>query len=146
MQYTIHDQHRRSMRQHSWSHQMQHCETTWNMATIWTTILSAYSSKISPCKQASPLTPSHRLRQATEYNLAATTAPSQAPAVTTFYMNQKIGTTVTWAPIVYTQVFADVPDQLPSPGVGSIGLGNLVKQEKRDAAPPSAGIAGRIPR
>lgn len=87
-----------------------------------------------------------RLRQATDSNLATTTAPSQAPAVTTFYMNQQVGTTVTWAAIVYTQTFADVPEQWASPGVGSIGLGNLVKQEKREAAPTPAGIAGMIPR
>ncbi|KAK4632264.1 hypothetical protein CLAFUW4_03264 [Fulvia fulva] len=85
------------------------------------------------------------LRQATDYNLAATTAPTQAGAVTTLYMNQQVGTTVTYAAIVYTQLFSKVPDQLPLPGVGSIGLGNLVKQEKREAAPtPAPGIAGRI--
>ncbi|EME48075.1 hypothetical protein DOTSEDRAFT_42350 [Dothistroma septosporum NZE10] len=66
-------------------------------------------------------------------------------------MNQQIGSTVTWAAIVYTQLFSAVPDQLPSPGVGSIGLGNLVTQEKREAeAAPAqdaaAGIAGRVPR
>lgn len=88
----------------------------------------------------------YSLRQATDYNQKATQAATQAAAVTTFYMNKAVGATVTYAAIVYTQTFADVPDQLPSPIAGKIGLGDLVKQGKgkgkRDAQP--AGIAGRI--
>lgn len=92
------------------------------------------------------------LRQVTVYNQQATQAATQAPAVTTFMMNKQIGATVTYAAIVYTQTFADVPDQLPSPIPGTIGLGNLVKQggdgakNKKREAQPTAGIAGRIGR
>lgn len=93
------------------------------------------------------LTPPYSLRQATDYLQQATQAATQAGAVTTFFMNKAVGATVTYAPWVYTQTFADVPDQLPSPIAGNIGLGNLVKQGngKRDAQ-PTAGIAGRIGR
>lgn len=61
-------------------------------------------------------------------------------------MNKQVGATVAYAAFVYTQTFAAVPDQLPSPRSGSIGYGTLVKQDrKRDAAPtPAPGIAGRI--
>ena len=74
-------------------------------------------------------------------------APTQAGAVTTYYMQKSIGNTVTYAPFIYTQTFADVPDQWPSPIAGTIGLGDLVKQGngKREAQ-PTAGIAGRIGR
>ncbi|WPH01925.1 Hypothetical protein R9X50_00477900 [Acrodontium crateriforme] len=50
----------------------------------------------------------------------------------------------TWTPDIYTQTFAAVPDQLPGPGVGSIGLGTLTKHSKRDATPEETGIAGRL--
>lgn len=87
------------------------------------------------------------LRQATDYIQGATQAATQAGVVTTFMMNKAVGATVTYAAWVYTQTFADVPDQLPSPIAGKIGLGDLVKQGngKRDAQ-PTAGIAGRIGR
>ncbi|KAF2165049.1 hypothetical protein M409DRAFT_55951 [Zasmidium cellare ATCC 36951] len=77
------------------------------------------------------------LRQATDINQGATQAATQAPAVTTFMMNKAVGATVTYAAWVYTQTFAEVPDQLPTPIAGKIGLGNLVKQGngKRDAQP-----------
>lgn len=70
----------------------------------------------------------------------ATPALAQAPAVTTYWINSQINpTSATYVPVVYTQTFASVYDQLPAPGVGQIGLGTL-QQEKRDAAPtPAAG-------
>lgn len=68
---------------------------------------------------------------------------TQAPAVTTW------ATPPLFKSQVYTVTFAAVPDQWPSPGVGSIGLGTL--QQKRDVTPAAAavapqdtGIAGRV--
>ncbi|CAK3797808.1 Hypothetical predicted protein [Lecanosticta acicola] len=80
------------------------------------------------------------LRQDKDLNSAATQAATQQPAVTTFYMEASVGATVTYAAFVYTQTFAAVPDQWPSPSSGSIGLGTLVKQGngKRDAHPTPA--------
>lgn len=70
----------------------------------------------------------------------ATPALVQAPAVTTYWINSQINpTSASYVPVVFTQTFASVHDQLPAPGVGQIGLGTL-QQEKRDAAPtPAAG-------
>jgi hypothetical protein len=45
---------------------------------------------------------------------------------------------VTYIEVIYTQTFAAVIDQYPSPGIGQIGLGTLQK-EKREAAPTAAG-------
>ena len=76
-------------------------------------------------------------------------AATQFPTITTDWRPTilKNGATTYWADI-YTQTFAKVPDQLPSPGVGSIGYGTLKrKNEKRAEATPTGsvatGIAGR---
>ncbi|CZT18948.1 uncharacterized protein RCC_04793 [Ramularia collo-cygni] len=84
-------------------------------------------------------------RQAKDIVLDATAAPTQAPAVTTIYMQVSVGTTVTYAPIVVTQTFAKVPDQWPSPASGAIGYGTLTQNHRREAEPSdAAGIADRI--
>ncbi|KAK4988229.1 hypothetical protein LTR50_004055 [Elasticomyces elasticus] len=54
-------------------------------------------------------------------------APSQYPTVTTAWIETVLpgGKITTWVQVVYTQTFAAVPDQLPSPASGNVGLGTL---------------------
>lgn len=91
----------------------------------------------------------HRHRQATAINNGATAAGDQYPSVTTQWLNTVLhGGVTTWMPFVYIQTFAPTPDPLPGPIAGSIGLGTLSKNGKRDTAPEptadaDAGIAGR---
>lgn len=67
------------------------------------------------------------------------TAVTQAPAVTTLWMQSQVNpSSVTYVEVIYTQSLAEVPDQYPSPGLGSIGYGTL-RKEKRDAAPTGTG-------
>ncbi|EME85749.1 uncharacterized protein MYCFIDRAFT_82518 [Pseudocercospora fijiensis CIRAD86] len=77
------------------------------------------------------------IRQNRVYNQDAVTATSEAPVVTTFWQASQVGTSVTYIQVIVTQTFAEVPDQWPSPGVGSIGYGTLVKtrKNKREAEP-----------
>lgn len=49
----------------------------------------------------------------------ATSVPTQMPSVTTY------GADRGWTAVVYTQTFAAVPDQWPSPKAGTIGLGTI---------------------
>lgn len=93
----------------------------------------------------SVLTLSPRLRQVQQDpNAAASPEPSQAPIATTNWVETSLaGGAVTYVPEAYTQLFSPVPDQWPSPGVGTIGYGTL-KQNKRDVEAVQTGIAGRI--
>ncbi|GIZ46948.1 hypothetical protein CKM354_001005100 [Cercospora kikuchii] len=61
-------------------------------------------------------------------------AISQAPSVTTIWMETTIGTSPTYVPVVFTQTFASVPDQWPAPKSGAIGYGTLHKDDKRAEA------------
>lgn len=95
-------------------------------------------------------TSTHRARQAAhDPNVGGVDVPTQFPTVTTDWRPTLVGGVKTWYPDIYTQTFAKVPDQLPSPGVGKIGLGNLTKKNGKRAAeatPTGAvatGIAGR---
>lgn len=67
---------------------------------------------------------------------------SQAPTITTQWVETMIGASTTWVEVIYTQLFSSVPDQWPSAKSGQIGYGTL-KQEKRDL-PLETGVAGRI--
>lgn len=87
---------------------------------------------------------------ATAINNAATLNALQYPSITTHWAQTTLADgQVTYAPVVYTQTFAAVPDQWASPIAGAIGYGTLSKS-KRDIAPePTSnthGIAGRIHR
>ncbi|OQO14443.1 hypothetical protein B0A48_01320 [Cryoendolithus antarcticus] len=86
-----------------------------------------------------------QLRQAAPVtNPQATPVAVQAPTVTTNWVRTEINGVVTYVQLAYTQTFAAVPDQWPSPGVGQIGLGTL--KSKRGIAPATAeetGLAGR---
>ena len=92
----------------------------------------------------------YRARQANDPNVGALDVPTQFPTITTDWRPTLLpnGATTWWADI-YTQTFAKVPEQLPSPGVGQIGLGNLSRKNGKRAAeatPTGAvatGIAGR---
>ena len=93
----------------------------------------------------------YRARQApNDPNVGALDVPTQFPTITTDWRPTLLpnGATTYWADI-YTQTFAKVPEQLPSPGVGQIGLGNLSRKNGKRAAeatPTGAvatGIAGR---
>jgi hypothetical protein len=97
--------------------------------------------------------PTHRARQAVpiDPNAAGVAAAVQFPTITTDWRPTVLpnGQTTYW-PDAYTQTFAKVPDQLPSPGAGSIGFGTLkAKNGKRAAAEATptgsvaTGIAGR---
>ncbi|KAK6431402.1 hypothetical protein LTR95_012435 [Oleoguttula sp. CCFEE 5521] len=67
-----------------------------------------------------------QLRQAAPVtNPQATPVAVQAPTVTTNWVRTEINGVVTYVQLAYTQTFAAVPDQWPSPGVGQIGLGTL---------------------
>ncbi|KAK6441698.1 hypothetical protein LTR95_002060 [Oleoguttula sp. CCFEE 5521] len=87
-----------------------------------------------------------QLRQAAPVtNPQATPVAVQAPTVTTNWVRTEINGVVTYVQLAYTQTFAAVPDQWPSPGVGQIGLGTL--KSKRGVAPATAeetGLAGRV--
>ena len=90
-----------------------------------------------PYLHSSSILISRRLRAVVAADV--TTAVTQAPAVTTLWMQSQVNpTSVTYVEVIYTQTFAKVPDQWPSPGSGTIGLGTLTK-EKRDAAPTGTG-------
>ncbi|CAK1362452.1 uncharacterized protein RHO25_004044 [Cercospora beticola] len=65
---------------------------------------------------------------------AAEPAISQAPSITTIWMETTIGTSPTYVPVVFTQTFASVPDQWPAPKSGAIGYGTLHKEDKRAEA------------
>jgi hypothetical protein len=57
------------------------------------------------------------------------------------------GTAVTYVPVVYTQTFAPVLDQYPTPAAGVIGYGDLRRKEERDADAAAAaptGLVGRM--
>ncbi|KAI5368019.1 Putative protein Kre1 [Septoria linicola] len=83
----------------------------------------------------------HKLEARAQVQPDATTAVTQAPAVTTLWMQSQIDSSVTYVEVVYTQTFASVVDQWPSPKSGEIGYGTLQK-DKRDAEPTP--IAGRF--
>jgi len=95
----------------------------------------------------------HRARQAGaahDPNVGGVTVPVQFPTITTDWRPTLLaGGATTWYADIYTQTFAKVPDQLPSPGVGQIGLGTLTRKNGKRAAeatPTGAvatGIAGR---
>lgn len=59
-----------------------------------------------------------------------TVAPgaTQAPTITTVMVNTVVGGVPKQVPVVYTQTFADVPSQGPSPLKGTIGLGTLTSK------------------
>ena len=86
-----------------------------------------------------------RIRQGAPVSVPdAALNPSQVPSITTIFAPVSTGGVVTWLPFIYTQTFPAVPDQWPSPGAGSIGLGS---HHKRDPVPVEAretGIAGRV--
>ena len=75
---------------------------------------------------------------------AALTGATGAGPVTTYVIASNVGKGVaTQLNIVYTQTFANVPDQWPSPKAGTIGMGTL---QKREVEARPTGIAGRIRR
>ncbi|KAF7186051.1 hypothetical protein HII31_12578, partial [Pseudocercospora fuligena] len=86
------------------------------------------------------------IRQNRVYNQDAVAATEEAPVVTTIWQASQVGTSATYIQYIVTQTFAEVPDQWPSAGVGSIGYGTLskTKKNKRDAA-PTAVVAGGTP-
>ena len=49
------------------------------------------------------------------------------PTTSTVYVDTVIGGTRTQVPIVFTQTFAKIPSQGPTPEPGTIGLGTLTK-------------------
>lgn len=61
--------------------------------------------------------------------LAKTGLPPATPMPTTstVYVDTVIGGTRTQVPIVFTQTFAKIPSQGPTPEPGTIGLGTLTK-------------------
>lgn len=61
--------------------------------------------------------------------LAKTGLPPATPMPTTstVYVDTVIGGTRTQVPIVYTQTFAKIPSQGPTPEPGTIGLGTLTR-------------------
>ncbi|RMZ88694.1 hypothetical protein DV736_g4080, partial [Chaetothyriales sp. CBS 134916] len=68
-------------------------------------------------------------RQGGVVNGPAAAAPSQVSPVTTYNINSyTTGGQIVPATVVYTQTFADVPDQWPSPSAGTIGLGTITGQ------------------
>ncbi|KAK4995761.1 hypothetical protein LTR60_007884 [Cryomyces antarcticus] len=52
-------------------------------------------------------------------------AATQVPPITTAWLPTKIGTQVTYLPVVYTQTFVGVPSQGAGPLAGSVGMGTL---------------------
>ncbi|RMD44975.1 hypothetical protein DV735_g55, partial [Chaetothyriales sp. CBS 134920] len=50
---------------------------------------------------------------------------TQVPPATTYFIKSYSGTKVIYATVAYTQTFAAVPDQWPSPSAGTIGLGTI---------------------
>lgn len=78
---------------------------------------------------------------------AATTVPTQMPAITTYDLRDG-------KPLrVYTQIFPAVPDQWPSPSAGTIGLGTIQGQigvvktiSKRNAWPEPTASPGQVVR
>ncbi|KAK4938730.1 hypothetical protein LTR66_015068 [Elasticomyces elasticus] len=80
-------------------------------------------------------------------------APSQYPTVTTAWIETVLpgGKITTWVQVVYTQTFAAVPDQLPSPASGNVGLGTLTgtvgavrtgESRKYNSGARGGGVAG----
>lgn len=66
----------------------------------------------------------HSLREVVTAPAPAPAALPQYPSITTQWVETKLPNGAkTWVPVVYTQTFAPVPDQLPSPVAGAIGLG-----------------------
>jgi hypothetical protein len=53
---------------------------------------------------------------------AAAPVITQQSPITTYYVNNAAGAQV---PVVYTQTFAPIPDQWPSPVAGTIGMGTI---------------------
>ncbi|KAM0722162.1 hypothetical protein Q7P37_001603 [Cladosporium fusiforme] len=77
------------------------------------------------------------------HNPDATQGGSQFPTVTTDWRPTKLPNgQITYWEDAYTQTFAEVPGQLPSPGSGSIGMGTLTKHDKRAVeAQPTGSVA-----
>lgn len=72
--------------------------------------------------------------------------PLQYPSITTQWVQSTVQNgngAQTYVQVIYTQTFAAVPDQLPTAGPGTIGLGTLTKH-KRDIEARATGIAGRL--
>lgn len=82
---------------------------------------------------------------------AAPTVVTQVDSVTTIWEpTRNDAGDVYYAPVTYTQKFADVPDQWPEPSSGSIGLGTLTGKigvtktiEARDAAATKGALKAR---
>ncbi|KAF2104920.1 hypothetical protein NA57DRAFT_71121 [Rhizodiscina lignyota] len=77
----------------------------------------------------------------------ANVGPTQYPTVTTQWPEMAVNGVPTWIPVTYTQTFAQVPQQLPSPGVGSIGYGDETstkekRQESGGATRPTWNMLG----
>lgn len=84
-----------------------------------------------------------RLRQAASIiDVTATQAATQVGSITTVWLPSSVGSTNSYVEVIYTQTFAAVPDQWPSPIAGSIGLGTLAKRQA--AAETGKPIAGRF--
>ncbi|KAK0248822.1 hypothetical protein LTR91_002224 [Friedmanniomyces endolithicus] len=80
-------------------------------------------------------------------NPAATLNPEQYPIATTQWIESTAanGGAITYVSIVYTQTFAPTPVPWNTAGKGTIGLGTLTKNGKRDVVQAvETGIAGRI--
>ncbi|KAF2452624.1 hypothetical protein BDY21DRAFT_375430 [Lineolata rhizophorae] len=84
------------------------------------------------------------LREIVADPAAAATNQAQAPTVTTAWIETELADgTHTWVEIVFTQTFAPVLDQLPSPAAGSVGMGSLTGEVGvvKTAVPEEAGAA-----
>jgi hypothetical protein len=96
-------------------------------------------------------TPTRRARQAVHDPNAGglPVAVAAPPTITTDWRPTILpnGQT-TWWEDIFTQTFAKVPSQLPSPGSGSIGYGTLKRKNSKRAeateTPAVTGIAGRV--
>jgi hypothetical protein len=104
---------------------------------------------MSECQNVQPNTTTHSARQAPHDPNAGglPVAVTQPPTITTDWRPTKLPNgEITYWEDIFTQTFASIPNQLPSPGSGSIGYGTLKrKNDKRaEQTPAVTGIAGRV--
>lgn len=105
--------------------------TLFSFAVLAEIDLSASSATTTAQTSSTTDAPEIELRQVNLVNPdAALTGIAGAGVVTNYYINSQIGPGVgTNVAVVYTQTFANVPDQWPSAQPGTIGMGGLKRRE-----------------
>jgi hypothetical protein len=109
---------------------LQPPETTIHASPASTPASSLPTSSDSPSDQSPEPELKPRQAQVTAPAAAIPDNPLQISPITTYEIDQVPpgGGAPVRVPVVYTQTFADVPDQWPAAGVGSIGMGSIQGQ------------------